>query len=209
MRKLIAQMGLVVMCTILAANTSAQNEDPAKLLAFQKKDQFDAYLSEYGWKANKKIYSDSLDGEYYLYTKKTSGGGNSYIAVYPNKFIHYMVFFEAKKSYSKVLSYEEFLHMPEGKSRFNSSNENKIYAIKSISFDDPSENRNQNLFFGRTQVKEGMNLTPIANIDGLTKKQIKELKKKQEEEAIKELNEEIILEEKLNEGDYLEEPEPK
>lgn len=207
MKRFMAGAWMLAMCFSLATLTNAQNEDPAKLLAFTKKEQFDNYLTEYGWKADKKIYSDSLDGEYYLFTKKTSGGGNSFIAVYPNKFIHYMVFFEAKKSYSKVLSYEEFLHMPEGKSRFNSSNENKVYAIKSILFDDPMENRNQNIFFGRTKVEEGMNLTPIADIEELTKKQIKELKKKQEEEAIKELNEEIILEEKLNEGEYREEPE--
>lgn len=209
MKKNTIEIALLAIFIIFSGYTNAQTEDPAKLLAFDKKDQFDIYLTEYGWKADKKNYTDSLDGEYYLYSKKTTGGGSSYIAVYPKKFIHYMVFFEAKKSYSKVLSYEEFLHMPEGKSRFNSSNENKVYAIKSISFDDPNENRNQNIFFGRTQLKEGMNLTPIANIEGLTKKKVKELKKKEEEKAIKEVNEEIKLEEKLNEDDYREEMEPR
>lgn len=158
---------------------ASQNEDPAKLLAFTKKEQFDKYLKTFKWKSDKKNHSDSLDGNYFLYSKKTSGGGNAYIAIYPNKFVHYMVFYEAKKKYSKVLSYEEFLHMPEGKSRFNSSTENKTYAIKSINFEDPNENRNQNIFFGRTNIKEGMVLTPVENIEALDKQSKKKQKKKQ------------------------------
>ena len=200
---------LTVLLSMITIDLIAQNEDPAKLLAFKKKDQFDKYLTEYEWKADKKNYSDSVEGEYYLYTKKSSGGGSVYMAVYPNKFIHYMVFYEARKPYSKVLSYEEFLHMPEGKSRFNSSNENKMYAIKSISFDDPKEIRNQNIFFGKTQIKEGMALAPIGNIEELTKEQIKALKRQEQEAAGKELNEEIILEEKLNEDTFPEEMQPR
>ena len=113
-----------------------------------------------------------------------------------------MVFFEAKRAYSKVLSYEEFVNMPEGKSRFNSSNQNKVYAIKSINFDDPKETRNQNIFFGKTPLKEGMTLTPIANIEELNSKQVKEMKKKEKEEATKELKKEIEMEEKLNQDTF-------
>mgnify|MGYP001567599288 CR=1 FL=1 len=171
----------------------AQNEDPAKLLVFKKKEQFDNYLKELKWKPEKKIVPDSVDGEYFLYSKKASGGGNAYIAVYPNKFIHYQVFYEAKKNYSKVLSYDEFLHMPEGKSRFNASNENKVYAIKSITFDDPKEIRNQNLYFGKTQIKEGMELVPVGTLDQMESE--KQLKKKLKEEEL----EEKQLDEKLNE----------
>ena len=193
---------ITAICFSITVTSFSQTEDPAKLLAFTKKEQFDKYLTGYKWKTDKKNYSDSLDGEYFLFSKKTSGGGNAFMAVYPNKFVHYMVFFEAKRPYSKVLSYEEFLHMPQGKSRFNSSSENKTYAIKSINFEDPKETRNQNIFFGRTEMKEGMNLAPIANIEEFTKKDAKELKKKEQEDAAKELYEEIILEEKLNQDTF-------
>lgn len=171
----------------------SQNEDPAKLLSIQKKEQFDKYLKGLNWKFEKKIIPDSVDGEYFLYSKKTSGGGNAFIAVYPGKFIHYQVFFEAKKQYSKVLSYEEFLNMPQGKSRFNASHENKVYAIKSITFDDPKETRNQNIFFGKTKIIEGMELTPAENLGDLESE--KELKKKAKEEEMQNQ----ILDEKLNE----------
>lgn len=173
--------------------TQGQNEDPAKLLSFKQKDQFDKYLKGMNWKPEKKLPADSIDGEYYLYSKKTSGGGNAYMAVYPNKFIHYQVFYEVKKNYSKVLSYEEFLHMPEGKSRFNASNENKVYAIKSITFDDPMETRNQNLYFGKTNIKEGMELTPAETLGKMESE--KETKKKNKQEEL----EEKKLDEKLNE----------
>ena len=100
---------LILPVFFFSAICFSQNEDPAKLLAFTKKEQIDKYLTGYKWKADKKNHADSLDGDYFLYSKKTSGGGNAFIAVYPNKFVHYMVFFEANRPYSKVLSYEEFL----------------------------------------------------------------------------------------------------
>lgn len=194
MKRTILNMALSVVCTwFLSLTIIAQNEDPAKLLAFKKKEQFDKYLNGLNWKPEKKIVPDSTDGEYFLYSKKTSGGGNAYMAVYPNKFVHYQVFYEAKNDYSKVLTYEEFLNMPEGKSRFNASNENKVYAIKSITFDDPKETRNQNLYFGKTKIKEGMNLTTAGTLEEMeSEKQLKQKIKQQELE-------EKQLDEKLNE----------
>ncbi len=177
----------------------SQNEDPAKLLSFSDKKQIETYLKGFEWKKEKSTFKDSVDGEYFLFSKKTSGGGYAYLAVYPilpNKFMHYMVFFEAKKKYSKVLSYDEFIHMPEGKSRYNYSRENKNYAIKSITFDDPKETRNQNIYFGLTSIKEGMDLGKISNEEI---KDIKSLRKAK----MKDMMDEMILDEKLNEDDSI------
>ena len=125
----------------------AQSEDPAKLLHMDEKKRIDGYLNGKGWKPDA-VREDEVKETYYLYKKKTTGGGIAYIALWPEKFMHYQVFFADKHNYSTVLSYDDFLNMPKGKSRFNRSQENKTYAIKSITFDDPHDTRNQNMFYG-------------------------------------------------------------
>ena len=91
--------------------------------------------------------------------------------------------------------------MPEGKSRYNYCMQNKLYPIKSISFDDPKETRNQNIYFGKTTIKEGMAVIQINNLEELNKKQIKELQKKEIQESNRDVLKEAQLDEKLNEED--------
>lgn len=68
--------------------------------------------------------------------------------------MHYQVFFNHKNDYSLVLDYDDFLQIPTGKSRFNESMENKVYAIKIVEFDDPNDDRNKNLFFGKIKLDD-------------------------------------------------------
>ncbi|PCJ85481.1 MAG: hypothetical protein COA57_07655 [Flavobacteriales bacterium] len=133
----------------------AQQEDPGKVLSYGSNEKLSGYLENKGWKGVKGEFKDEWGEVYYLYKKKSAGGGWAYIAIHPKKFMHYQVFFANKKDYSPVLSYDDLLHMPEGKSKFNRSTENTDYAIKSVEFDDPIDTRNINLFYGKIQLVEG------------------------------------------------------
>lgn len=186
---------IVASLLILSLNrVTAQNEDPAKLLSMKKLEQIDKYLKTLTWKEEKPPFKDETDGDYFLYRKKASGGGSVYLAVYPQKMLHYFVFFEESKKYSKVLSYEELLHMPEGKGRFSHSQENKLFSIKSITLDDPNETRNQNIYYAKTSPSGGAYIDKSDDIkDGKTQQQKEKLDEMQQDEL---LNEEEISNEK-------------
>lgn len=132
----------------------AQEEDPAIILSYDNKEALDAYMAQHHWRFDRKHIVDSLDGEFYLYEKKTSGHGVVYCSIHLKKYMHYQVFFNHKNTYSLVLDYDDFLQIPTGKSRFNESMENKVYAIKVVEFDDPADDRNKNLFFGKIKLDE-------------------------------------------------------
>ncbi len=140
-------------------NVFCQDEDLAKILDFSDKAQLDAYLHDMKWKEVKENLKPSEDGIYYLYQKKNSSGGLTFLAVFLRQYMHYQVYFDKKKEYNPVLSYDDFMNMPNGKSRYNDSYENKAFAIKSVSFEDPKETRNKNLFFGKIKVADNPDIT--------------------------------------------------
>ncbi|MCI5056397.1 MAG: hypothetical protein MRY83_09840 [Flavobacteriales bacterium] len=126
-----------------------QKENPARVLAIKQSDKLVDYLTDKKWSHVKNHVSDPEDGDYDLFKKKGIGGGTYYLAVHKQKFMHYQIFFSDKNEYSFVLSYDDLLEIPEGKSTFNQSIENDLYAIKSVTFEDPHDIRNKNIFFGK------------------------------------------------------------
>ena len=125
-----------------------QAEDPEKVFKLSAKtERLDTYMDERGWK--KRDGGTDEDGQdYLLYRKKSFGGGYVYIAAYPNKFVHYQKFDEDKHDYSPIMTYDDFIHTPEGKTHDNSSVENPNTLIKNISFLDHDNNKNENKFYG-------------------------------------------------------------
>lgn len=125
-----------------------QTENPARILSYNSKEKLDRYLTRSHWHYVKKHTPDNEDGDFLLYRKKTIGHGYMYMSVHLQKYMHYQVFFDDKHGYELVLNYDDFLQVPAGKSRFNESIENDVYAIKSVTFEDPKDTRNKNVFFG-------------------------------------------------------------
>lgn len=125
-----------------------QAEDPEKVFDLMgKKERLDEYMKEKGWKEREG--GEDEDGEkYYLYRKKAFGGGFVYIAAYPGKFVHYQKFDEDKHDYSIIMTYDDFVHTPEGKTHDNMSMENPNTFIKNITLLDPDNNKNSNKFYG-------------------------------------------------------------
>ena len=142
----------------LSYTSLAQAEDPVKVLALHDHEKVDKYLESKGWK-HLDVDTNEVEMVCYLYRRKSLGHGYAYIAVYPQKFMHYQVFFSEKKHYSPVLSYSDFLEIPEGDARYGQSHENDLYHIKTVSFDDPHETRNKNIFYGKTLKKASSNNT--------------------------------------------------
>lgn len=127
---------------------SAQAEDPEKVFKLSHdKEKLDEYMKERKWKQMDKIL-DEAGEEFYVYRKKSFGGGFVYIAVHPDKYVHYQKFNEEKRDYSEVLNYEDFILCPEGKTHENYSIANENSLIKNITFIDPENNQNENAFYG-------------------------------------------------------------
>jgi len=147
---------LILFCVVLFAglySAKAQGEDPEQLLKFNNKEQVDNYMKENKWKILE-TEPDEEDGEYYLYRKKSYGGGFNYVAVFPSKFVHSQKWEDEKKDYSKVISYEEFVLTPAGRTAQNEVIINEQANIKFIKFNDPSKTRNENNFYGNIPSKE-------------------------------------------------------
>lgn len=144
---------------LLLNSVFSQQEKPSKILSYDSSKKLDSYLTGKNWE-KRGIFTDDVDGDYHLYRTKTAAKGYAYLAVYLERFMHYQVFYVEKKDYSKVLNYEDFLKMPEGKSEYNRSIENETFNIKSIEFNDPTETRNINMFYGKvvadTEVINGL-----------------------------------------------------
>lgn len=125
-----------------------QAEDPEKVFKLSgNKERLDEYMKERDWK--------EIDGgkdedgeEYYLYKKKSFGGGVVYIAAFPRKFVHYQKFDSEKHDYSIIMTYDDFIHTPEGKTQDNMAMENPNTLIKNISLLDHENNKNENKFYG-------------------------------------------------------------
>jgi len=139
---------------VFSLSSFAQQEDPIRMLSFKHQKSLDTYMHKHHWHLVKKHSQDSIDGNYQLYKKKTFGHGNMYMAIHLNTFCHYQVFWADHHKYSPVLSYDDFLMVPSGKSRFNECIENKIYALKTVTFDDYHNEKNKNVFFGLIEHKE-------------------------------------------------------
>ena len=139
---------LFIIGLVFFTSVKSQTENPARILAYKTKESLDRYMHRYKWHYVKDHQHDAVDGVFHLYRKKTIGHGYMYMAVHLKKYMHYQVFFDDKTDYSLVLNYDDFLLVPTGKSRFNESIENDVYAIKSVTFEDPKDIRNKNVFFG-------------------------------------------------------------
>lgn len=126
----------------------SQAEDPAKVLKLSSvESNLDDYMKERKWK--KLDGGEDEEGDkYYLYRKKSFGGGFVYIAAYPDKFVHYQKFDSDKHDYSIILTYDDFVHTPEGKTHDNTSMENPNSLIKNVTFLDHNNNKNENKFYG-------------------------------------------------------------
>lgn len=142
---------LILICLCLTGWLAfAQQEKPEKILEISTPKKLDGYLTGKGWKLLGN-FEDSISGTYYLYRIQTASKGYAYLAVYLQKFMHYQVFYTEKREYSQVLSYEDFMKMPEGKSNYNRSIDNPLFDFKSIEFNDPSDTRNINMFYGKVE----------------------------------------------------------
>ncbi len=144
---------LIVIALFSLSSAFAQEEDPIKILSYKKKQHLDEYMKRHHWHMVKKAQSDSIDGDYFLYKKKTFSQGNMYMAVHMNKFCHYQVFWETHHKYSPIMSYDDFMLVPTGKSRFNQSIENPLYALKTVELDDYNNDKNKNVLFGAIDKK--------------------------------------------------------
>ncbi len=154
MKKIYLYQVLFLLFSCHLSILNAQDEDPAKILHFKSKTELDHYMERKHWHFVKNHVNDSIDGEFYLYKKKSIGGGVIYCSIHLEKYMHYQVFFDHKAEYSLVLDYDDFLRIPTGKSRFNESMTNEYYAIKTVEFDDPADTRNKNLFFGNIHLQD-------------------------------------------------------
>ena len=126
----------------------AQSEDPEKVLEkSDDKEKLDEWLKERKWKRRKPGTNEAGE-EYYLYRKKSFGGGFVYIAVYPKRFVHYQNFHDEKHDYSPVMTYDDFIQCPEGKTHDGLSLENEEALIKNIQLVDPHNALNKNNFYG-------------------------------------------------------------
>jgi hypothetical protein len=140
---------ITIVTLFFASFTSyGQAEDPEKVFKLSvKPEKLDEYMKERGWK--KREGGADEDGEaYQLYRKKSYGGGFVYIASFENKFVHYQKFDSDKHDYSVIITYDDFVNTPEGKTHDNSSMENPNTFIKNMAFLDHENNKNENKFYG-------------------------------------------------------------
>ncbi|RMG82986.1 MAG: hypothetical protein D6707_01875, partial [Bacteroidetes bacterium] len=97
---------LLFVFTVFALLAYSQAADPEKLLKISdNKAKLDAYFKELKWKDMGPQTSEE-DSVYYLYRRKSYGGGYVYFAIFPGKFIHYQKFHKDKKPYSFIMGYE-------------------------------------------------------------------------------------------------------
>jgi hypothetical protein len=132
----------------------AQGADPEQVFKLSKDEvKLDAFMKEQGWKKMKNGQDEDGDN-FHLYRIKSYGGGYVYIAAYPNKFVHYQKFNSEKKNYSLIMTYDDFVNTPEGKTIDNYSIENPNSQIKNIAIIDYEDKLNENKFYGIVEKKE-------------------------------------------------------
>ncbi len=86
-----------------------QGADPEKVFKYSSKEErLNDYLKERKWK---KIddREDEDGGVFSLYRCKSYAGGYLYLAVYPEKFVHYQKFNSEKRDYSPIMTYDDFV----------------------------------------------------------------------------------------------------
>ena len=147
--KKIVLVALVTLLFFGIKTSSAQGADPEKVFKYSTKEsKLNDYLHESKWK---KIdtRTDEDGEEFILYRVKSYGGGYSYLAIYPGKFVHYQKFNSEKREYSPIMTYDDFCITPQGHTTEEYSITNETLFIKNIHLTDHENSENENVFYGQ------------------------------------------------------------
>ena len=126
----------------------AQEDKPEKILAIKDPKRLVSFFVNKGWE-NLPTLVDVVEGNRYIFRQKTPTKGYAYITVIIGKMMHHQVYYTKKEDYKKIMDYNEFLIIPEGKSEYCSIVENKMLQFKSINIYNQDDSRNLNMFYGR------------------------------------------------------------
>lgn len=144
----------LLLLLVFSTKMYGQGADPEKVFKYSgKEDRLNEYLKERKWK--KIDNREDEDGDAFsLYRCKSYGGGFLYLAVYPEKFVHYQKFNSEKRDYSPIMTYDDFCMTPEGETSEEYSITNEALFVKNINLTDHENKENVNVFYGHVPEPE-------------------------------------------------------